>query len=102
MDMADNSTSEEVSDFSVVNLCEINLEEAYNRIEFLNDAKSCEMYCDQLERLIYNYTRNNNDDSIDLKLISETQQIIIRCARKSNKLLSDELKILSPANTGKY
>ncbi|GFS29353.1 hypothetical protein NPIL_586361 [Nephila pilipes] len=92
MDMTVNSSSEEVRDFSVINLCEINLEEVYNRIEFVNDAKSYEMYCDQLERLIYNYTRNNNNNSIDLKLISETQQIIIRCARKSNKLLSDELK----------
>ncbi|GFT09048.1 hypothetical protein NPIL_222931, partial [Nephila pilipes] len=57
MDMAVNSSSEEVSDFSVVNLCEINLEEAYNRIEFLNDAKTCEMYCDQLERLIFTITQ---------------------------------------------
>ncbi|GFT82694.1 hypothetical protein NPIL_579271 [Nephila pilipes] len=90
--MSVNSSSEELSDFSGANLCEINLEEAYYRIEFLNDAQSCEMCCDQLERLIYNYARNNNDNSIDLKLIRETQQIIIRCARKSNKLLSDELK----------
>ncbi|GFS42144.1 hypothetical protein NPIL_141791 [Nephila pilipes] len=74
------------------NLCEINLEEAYSRIKFLNDAKSYETYCGQLERLIYNYKRNNNGNSIDLKLIRETQQIIIRSARKSSQLISEELK----------
>ncbi|GFS35589.1 hypothetical protein NPIL_678601 [Nephila pilipes] len=47
---------------------------------------------DQLEQLIYIYTRQNTDSDLDLKLISKTQHIIIRCARTANKLLSAELK----------
>ncbi|GFS97618.1 hypothetical protein NPIL_446071 [Nephila pilipes] len=66
-------------------------EDAYHRVDFLNDAKSCEAYCDYLENLIYNYTKQNSHE-LDMQLVNETQHIIIRCARKSNKLLSDELK----------
>ncbi|GFT33148.1 hypothetical protein NPIL_640121 [Nephila pilipes] len=87
----DTSNSSEVSGLSVINLWELNLEDAYHRVDFLNDAKSCEAYCDFLENLIYNYTKQNSDD-LDMQLVNETQHIIIRCARKSNKLLSDELK----------
>ncbi|GFS68605.1 hypothetical protein NPIL_137981, partial [Nephila pilipes] len=67
------------------------LEDAHHRVDFLNDAKSCESYCDYLENLIYNYTKQNSDE-LDMQLVNETQHIIIRCARKSSKLLSDELK----------
>ncbi|GFT26646.1 hypothetical protein NPIL_529491 [Nephila pilipes] len=87
----DTSNSSEVSGLSVINLCDLNLEDAYHRVDFLNDAKSCEAYCDYLENLIYNYTKQNSDE-LDMQLVNETQHIIIRCARKSNKLLSDELK----------
>ncbi|GFS92084.1 hypothetical protein NPIL_147571 [Nephila pilipes] len=87
----DTSNSSEVSGLSVINLCDLNLEDAYHRVDFLNDAKSCEAYCDYLENLIHNYTKQNSDE-LDMQLVNETQHIIIRCARKSNKLLSDELK----------
>ncbi|GFS40974.1 hypothetical protein NPIL_353561 [Nephila pilipes] len=87
----DTSNSSEVSGLSVINLCDLNLEDAYHRVDFLNDVKSCEAYCDYLENLIYNYTKQNSDE-LDMQLVNETQHIIIRCARKSNKLLSDELK----------
>ncbi|GFS64151.1 hypothetical protein NPIL_587791 [Nephila pilipes] len=87
----DTSNSSEVSGLSVINLCDLNLEDAYHRVDFLNGAKSCEAYCDYLENLIYNYTKQNSDE-LDMQLVNETQHIIIRCARKSNKLLSDELK----------
>ncbi|GFU22971.1 hypothetical protein NPIL_269961 [Nephila pilipes] len=87
----DTSNSSKVSGLSVINLCELNLEDAYHRVDFLNDAKSCEAYCDYLENLIYNYTKRNSDD-LDMQLVNETQHIIIRCASKTNKLFSDELK----------
>ncbi|GFU38910.1 hypothetical protein NPIL_430711 [Nephila pilipes] len=88
--MSGNS-SEEVSEFSCFDHCELDLEEVYHSVDSFNDAKSCEYFCDLLEKLIYYYSKINSDQP-DLKLISETQNITIRCACKSNKLLSDELK----------
>ncbi|GFU04958.1 hypothetical protein NPIL_604171 [Nephila pilipes] len=84
----DTSNSSEVSGLSVINLCELDLEDAYHRVDFLNDAKSCEAYCDYLKKLIYNYTKQNSDD-LDMQIVNETQHIIIRC---KHKFLSDELK----------
>ncbi|GFS82735.1 hypothetical protein NPIL_701161 [Nephila pilipes] len=90
MDKSGNS-SEEVSEFSCIDLCELDLEEAYHKVDSFNDAKSSEKFCDLLVKLIY-YNSKLNSDQPDLKLISETQHIIIRCALKSNKLLFVDLK----------
>ncbi|GFT21088.1 hypothetical protein NPIL_377221 [Nephila pilipes] len=79
-------------EISYVNLRDLNLEEAYQRVDMLDTEGACKGFCDQLEQLIYTYTRQNADSDLRMKLISETQHIIIRCARKANKLLSDELK----------
>ncbi|GFT94161.1 hypothetical protein NPIL_476351 [Nephila pilipes] len=87
----DTSNNTEVRELTVIDLCDLNLEDTYHRVDLLTDSKSCETYCDYLEQLIYNYTRQNTD-AHDMKFISETQYIIIRCARKSSKLLSDELE----------
>ncbi|GFS91125.1 hypothetical protein NPIL_580221 [Nephila pilipes] len=88
MDTANNT---EVCELTVIDLCDLNLEESFNRVGFLTDSKSCETYCDYLEQVIYNYSRKNSG-APDIKLISDTQHIIIRCARKSSRLLNDELK----------
>ncbi|GFT96365.1 hypothetical protein NPIL_66451 [Nephila pilipes] len=75
-------------------------EEAYQRVNMLDTAGACEGFCDQLEQLIYTYTRQNADSDLDMKLISETQYIVIRYARKANQLLSDELKGKSENDIG--
>ncbi|GFU45177.1 hypothetical protein NPIL_458351 [Nephila pilipes] len=87
-----NDSSEEVSEISCVNLCDLKLEEAYHSIDMLDSAGACEGFCDEFEQLIYTYTRQNADSDLDSKLINETQRIIIHCARKANKHLSAELK----------
>ncbi|GFT32738.1 hypothetical protein NPIL_111071 [Nephila pilipes] len=86
-----NDSSEEISEISCVNLCDLNLEEAYQRVDVLDTAGVSEGFCNQLEQLIYTCTKQNTDFDLDMKLISETQHIIIRCAKKANKLLSAEL-----------
>ncbi|GFU24003.1 hypothetical protein NPIL_256611 [Nephila pilipes] len=55
-------------------------------------ARACEEFCDQLEQLIYTYTSQNADSDLDMKLISEMQHIIIRCARKTNSFLFAQLE----------
>ncbi|GFT44984.1 hypothetical protein NPIL_650091 [Nephila pilipes] len=84
-----NDSSEEVSEILCVSLYDLNLEESYQRVDMLDTG---EEFCDQIGQLIYTYTRQNADSDLDTKFISKTQHIIIRCARKVNKLLSDELK----------
>ncbi|GFU32786.1 hypothetical protein NPIL_432231 [Nephila pilipes] len=91
MDTANNT---EVCELTDIDMRDLNLEEALNRVEFLTDSKSCETYCDYREQLIYNYSRQNSETMHFVSTSSDEESEI-------DTVANNPTPVITPANLDK-
>ncbi|GFQ88218.1 hypothetical protein TNCT_625751 [Trichonephila clavata] len=94
MDHAEESSTPQVSAFSIDSLSAFNVSEAYKKVDTLTTSYECSDFCAELEDLLF---QANDDKSRELGLeelraIKYISWICVRCSRKAFVLLAAEFK----------